>query len=477
MKTTFIPPLLEIAPAKPTPLPLAKELTAAINHNARTLGTPGWDAAPLPGTPIIGSGHQAWFWHPGILIKDITAAELAKKCHGQAFHIVVDHDEHPACTLDVPVQTGRRITVKKLSLATEKPMLSSLDQPCINLAVALRNIDAFIAENPESASRLALLKTAIHNVHAQAHAGDITPQNLAHQITAILDCLRKSIGIQIPVLFASQLAQTSGFKALLDRFLEDPAACVQAYNAAVAKHPDAGIAPLQTVDPDEMIEAPFWIMRASPSSKPYPRVKAFVSRQANGQWAISDSKAAPVDPASSAILPRALTMTGLLRSQACHLFIHGKGGGQYDQITESWWKAWSGQDLSPKAVASADLYLPFNVPSATRKDVTKALWEHHSLPHNIDRAQPHGSPLAIEKGHILAQMTTSPDPAKRATLFHRLHEINHSLAAQSPDLIQASQQKLQDAQDGVNNAHALARRDWCFAFYTNEQLKSLSQVL
>ncbi len=476
MKTTFIPPLTQISPSPATDLPLAQELAQAINHNAKTLGTPGWTSTPAANTPVIGSGHQAWFWHPGILIKDITAVSLAQKYSGLAFHIVVDHDEHHACTIDVPVQTHNRLTVKPLTLAHEKPGLSSLDQPCISLAAALRNIDAFTTDNPSAAPLLANLKSAIQSIHEKTQAGSIAPQNLAHQITAILDLLRRNIGIQLPVLFASQLAGMSGFKTLLDRFLADPLACVKAYNGAVAAHADAGIAPLQIIDPDEMVEAPFWIMSATPD-KAFPRVKAHVSRQADGQWAISNSQGIAIDPVLHRLLPRALTMTGLLRSQACHLFIHGKGGGQYDQITETWWQTWTSQTLAPKAVASADLYLPFNVPSATPKQVTHALWQSHNLPHNIDRHNPTGSPIVIEKGHLLAQMAQSTDTSRRAKLFTRLHEINAALAAQSPDLIQTARQTLQDAQDGVSNAQTLRRRDWCFAFYPKDQITSLSNQL
>jgi hypothetical protein len=473
MKLTFIPPLSQITPAAPSPLPLASELAAAINHNAQTLGTPAWPAVPAQGTPIIGSGHQAWFWHPGILIKDLTAAAIADKHKGYAFHIVVDHDEHPACILDVPVQTGARLTVKQLGLGREKPALSSLDQPCIDLATALKNIDAFTRDNPSTSNLLANFRSAIQTIHVESTSGHITPQNLAHQVTAILDRLRRSIGCTLPVLFASQLAATQGFKSLLNRFLTDATACVDAYNAAVKKHPAAGIAPLQIVDPDEMVEAPFWVM-AAPGQTPIARIKAYAARQADGNWAITDTQGIPVDLNNRRLLPRALTMTGLLRSQACHLFIHGKGGGQYDLITEAWWLGWTGQTLAPMAVASADLFLPFDVPSATPKDVSQALWEAHNLPHNVDRHEPHGSSLIIEKGQLLAQTRQINDPAQRAKLFARLHQINADLSQQFPTLIQAANLKLQNAQDGVANAQTLRRRDWCFAFYPLNQLARLS---
>ena len=64
---------------------------------------------------------------------------------------------------------------------------------------------------------------------------------------------------------------------------------------------------------------------------------------------------------------------------------HGTGGGVYDQVTERWWSDWTKEDLAPKAVVSADVYLPFDVPVATRDELHRAVWFEHHLPFNVDR--------------------------------------------------------------------------------------------
>src|SRR5690606_40978326 len=59
------------------------------------------------------------------------------------------------------------------------------------------------------------------------------------------------------------------------------------------------------------------------------------------------------------LYPRALMMTALARLGLCDLFIHGTGGGRYDQVTERWMYEWLKVKLAPMAVATASIHLPF----------------------------------------------------------------------------------------------------------------------
>ena len=54
-----------------------QEMLAAAGENARRLGTGSPDASQI--ARIIGTGHQAWLWHPGILAKDVRTWRLAEK--------------------------------------------------------------------------------------------------------------------------------------------------------------------------------------------------------------------------------------------------------------------------------------------------------------------------------------------------------------------------------------------------------------
>jgi hypothetical protein len=51
-------------------------------------------------------------------------------------------------------------------------------------------------------------------------------------------------------------------------------------------------------------------------------------------------------------------MTAFMRLMVCDLFIHGRGGWEYDRAAEWWMRRWMGIELSPMAMATADLRLP-----------------------------------------------------------------------------------------------------------------------
>src|SRR6185295_16354495 len=119
----------------------------------------------------------------------------------------------------------------------------------------------------------------------------------------------------------SELHKHGVFSELLDRMRADRAACTLAYNRAVARHPSAHVRPL--IEEPGRTELPLWRM---PDQQGRPRLPVFASDLPG------------LDP--SRLAPRALLMTALVRLEACYLFIHGTGGGQYDRITEAWLSGW-----------------------------------------------------------------------------------------------------------------------------------------
>src|SRR5690606_35198771 len=60
------------------------------------------------------------------------------------------------------------------------------------------------------------------------------------------------------------------------------------------------------------------------------------------------------------LMPRALSMTALVRMHACELFIHGTGGAAYDAITDEWIPAWLGVPVAPTGMATATMHLPLD---------------------------------------------------------------------------------------------------------------------
>ncbi|MFT3686997.1 MAG: hypothetical protein QM783_19100 [Phycisphaerales bacterium] len=74
-------------------------------------------------------------------------------------------------------------------------------------------------------------------------------------------------------MFATRLSSTTAMRELLEKMAEDPAACVAAYNRAVAEVKAPGIAPLTANAERGRFELPLW--QLSPKGKPTPRKRVF----------------------------------------------------------------------------------------------------------------------------------------------------------------------------------------------------------
>lgn len=416
-------------------------LVACVNRHADRLGL----GRVRHDGPIIATGHQAWFWHPGILAKDVAISVAAERFAAGMVHIVVDQDVHEALTMEVPVREGDRLSVRKVRLGDHDATLPTGAQPPAELV---------FADLPEpTRSRFA------------AAFRDMPPcRTLAEQITVLLGRLMTPYAGHVPVVFATELLSLPQARDMVARMRDDAAACAAAYNRAVAMNPEAGIAPL-TIERDR-VELPLWLMRWG---RPRVRVYADVSDSAP---LLVDEQGEMIDAASSELAPRALMLTAVMRRWCCDLFIHGKGGGVYDTITERWLADWLGATLAPMAVVSADLYLDFAVPLAQRADVHHAVWRAHHLRHNLDRELPDAI-AADRKRALLAAMDASADRRERYGIFKRIHAINDDLAQRHAGVLTDADRAVQAARTGAENRAIAARRDWSFVVYPDEALHTL----
>jgi hypothetical protein len=108
------------------------------------------------------------------------------------------------------------------------------------------------------------------------------------------------------------------------------------------------------------------------------------------------------------------------------------------------------------------------------------VWYQHWLPHNVDRAagRVNGSlaSLVDEKRRLLASMDDDRDRRRRAGLFDRLHAINDALSESHRPMLDAADADVDHARAGVLNADTVRRRDWCFALYPPERLRSAISI-
>lgn len=382
--------------------------------------------------PVVMSGHQAQWWHAGILAKQIALAAVCTQVNGggAGAWIVVDQDASDSLRLLYPSRPSQASSTALPSRGHWQigPEASAAQ---LRADAAIADLPAFSPSQPptdvatpDAARALrAIADSAARWAHASSAAEQIARAN-AELCTTLL--APGEAGAPT-LLFATRLSRTTAMRGLLEQMAADPAACVTAYNRAAAEAAGSGIAPLSHNPEKGRFELPLW--QLSGTGRPAPRRRVFAHTLGD----------APLDT----LAPRGLMMTALLRWLGCDLFIHGQGGGAtgkeggYDKVTERWFKLWLNVDLAPSVVATATILLPFNdsVKLLTEEDLRGAYRSRHEARHaprtlNDATAQQ-------EKDRLVAAIAASPpaDRAERHRLYRDLQShLERYRAAHAADL-------------------------------------------
>lgn len=447
---------LRLEPAPPWAVPTSTStsrdaIARCINAHADRLGTAHLDATGR----VIATGHQAWLWHPGILAKDMAMVAACQSTGASPLHLVVDQDAHEALSITVPTVDDEELGTRTLRLVSHDPAVPTGWQPAVDVDAVRERLGSFSLPGRVDTDLIDPLRKRLFDALT-----DLPPyRTLAEQIAVVLTRLMRPYCGDLSLVFASDLVEIFDY----DEVLRDARACAEAYNRAVAAQPNSGIAPLMVER--ERVELPVWACRWNS-----PRQRVFADlADSEPLWTFANGE--PVDREQYDLAPKALLLTAIMRSRVCDLFIHGSGGagvsggpGGYDRITEQWWADWRGETLAPMALATADVYLGFDVPVADREDVTRAVWYQHHLPHNIDRVSGEPDPRKVALFNV-----------KGKAAYERLQRINADLVAAHPELMREADERLRRVRTGLQNAALAAKRDWCFAFYPSEKIETLRQ--
>ena len=318
---------------------------------------------------IVMSGHQGAFWHAGIAAKLMAGRALADRTGSAFVWIVVDTDPGDSMQIEVPVRdAGGALEVRSVDASAQHPF---------------EGVEPGFASLP---GRLAAVRASLER-HAKFASSPALRATLA-----TMDALP---GEKPILLRSTQLAATRSFASFVDRIASAADRVLPLYNSAVAKHPDAGVQPLQG---GRHAELPFWSVGPDGAR----RAALIGDEPFTIRW------------------PRALTLTGFLRAFACDLFIHGTGGRAYEPINDDWLPQADDATLAPFVTATATLRLRFDGDaSLTRADAAKAAWLAHHASHHPERV---GDAAAQrERDALVAQIAAQPyGSAHRASLYHDL---------------------------------------------------------
>lgn len=443
---------------------------------------------------VIVTGHQAEFYHAGVLAKTIAADALARRHAADAAFLTVDSDTPKSTVLSFVAPDAAELRRERLPIPGLDASLPMESQPPMD-ARAWRD---WFERLRRSAPAEALLNDFARGFLSAADAAD--SDFTTALIAGHAACAGALGGSDMPQLRMSSLAATPEFAAFAAHWFEHAHSFSEQYNRALdryrkrhrvrgADQPAARLA----IGPD-FAEAPFWAFRSG-----QPRRHLFVHRGRDGvslranRDAIGDGPtAARAISAASAdgwqIRPRALLLSGFVRLCLADLFIHGIGGAKYDEVTDDFAQACFGCVPALNLCVSATLHA-FPAQVAAASEAPQALRRLRDFPFNPQRyvaKAPHA--LLARRDAILAAIHARKRRAHRQRGDYRreslaearqlhaaLMETLQELRALDPRLPERLRSDVDRAAARASHAALAADRESFYALLPAHELSSLAE--
>jgi hypothetical protein len=192
-------------------------------------------------------------------------------------------------------------------------------------------------------------------------------------------------------------------------------------------------------------------------------------------WEFTDTgrvRATPATPPDR-LRPRALTLTLFVRLCLADWFIHGIGGGKYDEVTDAIIRDFFGLEPPAFQVVTGTLHLPSRVFPTTPEAVAGLEVKLRRLHWNPEGFLPPGHPARVEKAALAASK-----PNGRAAVrawFARIRELTDDMRAAVANPLAETERELATARTEVAANAILRRRDVAWVLYPEDTLRAFLQ--
>ena len=440
------------------------------------------------------AGHQPQMFHPGVWYKNFALARLAREHGATAVNLVIDSDTLKEASLRVPGGSVCEPAARNIAfddLGGEVPFARR----------AIHNRALFESFGRRACQWLrplvpdALLASFWPMVVARGRETD----NLGECLAQARHQLEGEWGTETLELPQSQVCRFESFHWFAAHVLAHLPRFADVYNGAVADYRRLhGIRSANHPVPDlardgQWLEAPFWL-----TSDDRPQRRRPWLRRRGDELLLSDHDEVEValpltDEADAgravavlAELPRrgvqlhsrALTTTLFARMFLGDLFLHGIGGGKYDQLTDELIRRFFGVEPSPFVVLSATLLLPIAHERVTADDarrVDRQLRELEFHPErHLDVAALPAEAAAQAGESIAAKERWISAPATRETARERCRALRQANEALQPFLTAQRGELLARRDDYARRLRAeavLSWREYAFCLYPEPVLR------
>lgn len=323
---------------------------------------------------ILIAGHQPQLFHPGVWFKNFALGSLARRHNACAVNLVIDSDTLKDASLRVPGGSVREPVQRIIAFDD-----STREIPFARRSIRNRKLFEDFGRAAGEWLRPLVHDPLLHDYWPRVIDRGLETDNLGECLAQARHQLEGEWGNDTLELPQSRVCRFEAYYWFVAHVLAELPRFVKVYNETVvayrrlhgirsANHP----VPQLAVN-GQWLEAPFWLM-----SDDRPDRRHLFVRRRNTELVLSDRQgteaAIPLGRDADAaravaalaglaergilIQTRALTTTLFARLFLGDVFIHGIGGGKYDQLTDELTQRFFLLQPPPFMVLSATVYLP-----------------------------------------------------------------------------------------------------------------------
>jgi hypothetical protein len=448
---------------------------------------------PVPGhtaESLLVAGHQPELFHPGVWLKNFALNALASRHDATPLNLVVDNDTVKSTSLRVPVLdlSGAPTGVHVVSLP--------FDQFVGEVAYEERTVrdERMVGHFPEEVNGRAARSWPFAPILSGFWNNVVQRPSrlLGERLAGARRISERQWGCHNLELPISRLCGTRAFAEFATGLIAELPAFHDTYNAAVRDYRRRNRVrssnhPVPDLSRDgDWVEAPFWAWRSGINR----RGRLYV-REVPGGWRLrAGDEAWPDLPRAGAadrwrrldgegfkLRTRALTTTLFARLCFADLFLHGIGGGKYDELTDTIIARHFGLAPPSFLVLTGTLRLPFSGYPATDDD-ERAAWRRvrdiHWNPQRHLPADAEDWRDMMDAKMELAGQSNVNSPRSR---FLEMRRLTQRMRERVAPVEKEARRRAETISAETAANQILRRRDYAFCLYPESVLRPfLSQV-
>jgi hypothetical protein len=465
-------------------------LQAAVEYH-RAAGEP---VPSIADGPLLMAGHQPELFHPGVWVKNFALAGLARRHGGVAVNLVVDNDTVKSTALRLPALTTNGdpwphfATVPFDHWPGEEPY----EEAAVRDEALFRSFPGRVAAITRDWGFEPLLGAFWEDMERRLPQTPLLGERFARGRRA-LERRWGCHNLEVPV---SRVCASEPFAWFACHLLTELPRFHALYNATVLgyrrrhgirsrNHPVPELAA-----EDGWLELPFWAWRTGQT-----RRRRLLARLGKGGVELRAGAepwpTLPLDPGEPRRLvtswleleghgykvrSRALTNTLYARLFLAELFIHGIGGGKYDELTDLLIRDFYHLEAPQFLVLSATLLLPLQALPAQADDRRRLARELRELFWNPQRHLPAADRADAGVRELLEQrrrwLALEPaDRGQRRQRFRSLRSLTDQLRPRLAERRREVGAELETCDRRLQANAILRRRDYAFCLYPEATLR------